>query len=110
LFDINETRDKILSNDYNTIVINKQINWRFLMNIKNNYQYIKLFLGVAVISLTLFCGGCNNEWLLPEDDDIVEQPAAENNGASLSNPESCRKTRGFRVQGHENDDQNCQQP
>ena len=75
------------------------------MNIKNNYQYIKLFLDVAVISLILFCGGCNNEWL--QDDGIIEEPAAEN---AESVPKNCKKTRGFVVHGHEKEQNECQQP
>ncbi len=78
------------------------------MNINKTYQYIKLLLGVVIISVTLFASGCN-QYLL-QDDDVVEQPAAENNGASGTNPQNCRKTRGFVVHGHENQEQNCQQP
>jgi hypothetical protein len=75
------------------------------MNIKNSYQYIKLFLGIAVISLILFCGGCNEEWL--QDDSIVEEPIVEN-VESVLKPESCKKTRGFTVHGHEKEETNCQ--
>jgi len=75
------------------------------MNIKTNYQYKKLFSGVAVISLILFLGGCNQ---LLQDDSITEQPAA--NSGSLSTSESCKKTRGFAVKGHEKELNECQQP
>ena len=86
--------------------ITKKIYRRFIVNIKTNYQYKKLFSGVAVISVILFLGGCNE--LLQDDDGITEQPAV--NSESLSTSESCKKTRGFVVKGHENEEENCQQP
>jgi len=101
------------------------------MSIKNNYQYIKLLLGVAVISVTLFASGCNTEWLY--NDGIIEEPAAKNgeyleysgslpqpqntgvieepateNAEPLSKPKSCRKTRGFGVHGHKKEENECQ--
>lgn len=79
------------------------------MNIRNNYQYIKPLLGVALISVILFCGGCNKQWLY-EHGFIAEPPE---NVESLSSNESCSKkpkTRGWGVHERQNEEQNCQQP
>ncbi len=73
------------------------------MNIKNNYQYIKPLSGVALASLILFCGGCNQQWLY--DNGWAKPP--------VENPESCSKkpkTRGWGVQERENEEQTCPQP
>ncbi len=57
---------------------------------------------IALISIILFLGGCNQ---LFQDDDIIEKPAD-----ALSTSESCKKTRGFVVKGHEKELEECQQP